>query len=143
MSEFELFQVMDMQQTRVASNAMNFITLVFAYAVAAFLVGRILNRLITIALTLVYSMALIGPFLSTFSAARGLAISVEIFRSNFPDSLLLTNTDWASNIPIVATAVLPLLLGWSISIIYMHAYVRRGVTNESVAERSISTGRPD
>ena len=143
MSEFELFQVMDMQQNRVASNVMNFITLVFAYAVAAFLVGRILSRLIAIALTLVYSMALIGPFLGTFVAARGLANTGEIFRSNFPDSLLLMNQNWTSNVPIVSVAILPMLLGWSISVLYMHAYVRKGSTNEPEAEQSISTGRSD
>ena len=125
MSEFELIQIIDMQINRLMSNSMNFITLLFAYAAASFLVGKKLSRIIAVTLTFVYSLAEIGPIFGVLIAARGLETSMVHYQSNFPDGLLSPNMEIASNLPIFAVGALPLMMGWLISIFYLHAYVRR------------------
>ena len=126
MSEFELIQVADMQLDRVMDGYMNFVTILFAYVVACFLVGKNLSRLIAIALTTIYSLAEFGPLLAVFIAVRGLTMTNERYLSNYPDGMISANSEIGTNFPLLfSVPIVPLIVGWTISVFYMHWYTRR------------------
>lgn len=91
-------------------------------------------------MTIVYSVAEIGPFLGVFVATRGLVITNQQLLSGYPDSAYSVNSAMATNLPVVFMALLPLILGWIISVVYLHGYVRRRVAAGSNGDKAAETG---
>ena len=124
MAEFELLELADMQTARIMWASMNIVTLLFGYLTVAFLVGKKFSPLIAVTLTVVYSFAYVGPLLTVFASVRGSLITYQQYALLFPDGAFVA-PPWSQNLPWVTLAIGPLLLGYLVSVLYMHAYVRR------------------
>jgi len=122
MSEFELTQLISGATESLKSDAMNFVTLVFAYVIAAHLAGAKLPRKVAVLLSATYSLFQLAPAGGViFDARRSIAFAERLF-AEFPDSPLPRPSFGFAFI--VLLAVGPLLLGWLGSLYYMHGIVR-------------------
>ncbi len=129
MTEFEFIQVGEIALNGFASSAMNIVTVIFAYVVAAHFVGKSLSRSAAISISIVYSLWLIVPFGGVYGNLDLGAKNAIEFLSVFPDSYAV-NPLGPSAI-IFAIAFIPLFLGWIGSLIYMHRIIRKNIKNDS------------
>jgi hypothetical protein len=102
---------------------MNFVAIVFAYLVAAYVAGKSLPCNIAIGLSFIFAVFFVPPFMGTLDNLRRAFDAGACLTSQFPDS-------WAAQssvLPFVLYAVLfgvPMIAGWLGSLYYMHVYVR-------------------
>ena len=129
MTEFEFIQVGEIALNGFASSAMNIVTVIFAYVVAAHFVGKSLSRSAAISISIVYSLWLIVPFGGVYGNLDLGAKNAIEFLSVFPDSYAVNPLEPLAII--FAIAFIPLFLGWIGSLIYMHRIIRKNIENDS------------
>ena len=129
MTEFEFIQVGEIAINGFGSSAMNIVTVIFAYVIAAHFVGKSLSRSAAISISIVYSLWLLLPIGGVYGNLDLLAKNAIEFQSVFPDSYAVTPV---GSIGIVyAMAITPLFLGWIGSLIYMHRIIRKNIEDDS------------
>ena len=122
MTEFEFYEAANMVYTGIPGAAMNFTYLVFAYTVAAYLAGQQLPRLIAVGASLVYTLALLGPFLGIVLGLAEYYRIGELYRGAYPKGQMIINPISQSVGYIVSAS--PLIIGWLASLGFAHGYVR-------------------
>ena len=123
MTEFEFIQASQLAFESLREGAMNVITVVFAYVVAAYFAGRKLTRTASVLVSVVYSLWLIGPFWGVISSVAGMLATADAFYLAFPDSFASFPPSKA-RYSLYLLATIPMLLGWVGSLVYMHGYIR-------------------
>ena len=129
MTEFEFIQVGEIALNGFASSAMNIVTVIFAYVIAAHFVGKSLSRSAAISISIVYSLWLIPPFGGVYGNLDLGAKNAIEFLSVYPDSYAVNPLE--SSAIIFAFAIIPLFLGWIGSLIYMHRIIRKNIEDDS------------
>jgi hypothetical protein len=124
MTEFETVEAATIYLELGVGASMNFVTILFAYLIAAHLVGSTLPKLIAAGISLIYTMFQIIHFGGMIGNMQRAAAGGEFLAREYPNS-------WAviADVLSLETALvligLPMLLSWLGSIYYMHFYVRR------------------
>lgn len=122
MTEFEILKLADIYLTRMAVASMDITTVFFAYVVCAFLAGSKIRRLLAVGVSVMYSLFLLGPTAVLFTGSRYLATTYQQYNTLFPHGAFPAWTD--SSWVITTLPIVPVILAWITSLIYMHAYVR-------------------
>ena len=123
MNEFEYHALALESWSVVGSSVMDFVTILFAYSIAAHLAGDKLPRFFAWFLTLTYSFALLGPCWGIYKPITFVFALTEQYRIAYPDGWGFRGG--TSHALILAVIFVPLLIGWLGSIAYMHWHVRR------------------
>ena len=123
MSEFEYAQLLTNSFNSMGLSHMNFIYIAFAYVVASFLVGKDISKTLAIGISIIYTLAVSGPFLGVIINQNSMFTVLTEYQAAFPDGVLL-------QAPINLTTSLimsagPLFIGWVASLLFLHAYVRK------------------
>jgi len=127
MTEFEFIQVGEIAINGLGSAAMNIVTVIFAYVIAAHFVGKSLSRSAAISISIVYSLWLLLPFGGVYGNVDLLAKNAIEFQSVFPDSYAVTPVGSI----VYVMAIIPLFLGWIGSLFYMHRIIRKNIEDDS------------
>ena len=123
MSEFEAYEAFMLTIEMSVLASMNFVAIVFAYLVAAYVAGKALPRNIAIGLSFVYTIFLVPPFVGCLGNLSRAFDGGAYLTTQFPDG-------WASQGSFVPYGVyivlfgLPMLAGWMGSLYYMHKHIR-------------------
>ena len=124
MNEFELVEAWYLVQENLQSNFVTVSTAIFAYVVAAHFVGKILGRGTAMSLSTIYSLVVLPPILMRMPEfSRWHRIHVE-YIARFPDGVVFQG-EGAPLIMMNLTGVGPFIVAWVMSLIYMHAIMRR------------------
>ena len=122
MSEYELLEAISTAGDKLSGGSMNFVAIFFAYLVAAHFVGGRLKKIEAVFLSLIYSLYQFSPASASVGGAIRMVKLSERYNSEFPASDLVN----FPSIPLMVTLTLaPLILGWLVSLYYMHGVVRR------------------
>jgi hypothetical protein len=124
MTEFEAFEAMMMSTELGVGASMNFVALVFAYLVAAFVVGKSLPKGVAIGTSAIYTIFLVPPLNGVVANFARVYEGDRFIRSTNPDSWLLP-ADPLSLPLLVSLFVFPMIAGWLGSLYFMHFYIRR------------------
>lgn len=100
---------------------MGFFSVFAAYVVAGRFVGKSLHQIVAIALSFTYSLFLIGPALGVYGAINRISFIRAQYFLAYPDGLAFA----PGNTGLLVLALIPLVVGWVDSLLYLHAYVRR------------------
>ena len=131
MSEFEIYEALMMTTEMGVFASMNFVAIVFAYLVAAFVTGKSLSRTVALTLSATYTIFLVPHFVGCLTNITGAYDAGVYLSATFPDSWAATG----ASIPMAVLLALfgvPMLLGWIGSLFYMHGYIR---SSDSHSER--------
>jgi hypothetical protein len=123
MTEFESYEAAMLALEMSVSASMNFTGYVFAYLVAAHVVGKSLPRNVAIGMSIIYTMFLVVPFSGAISNLHSSYEAHNQILEHFPDSWTIIE----SLIPFQVLAFLwglPMLVGWLGSVYYMHGFAR-------------------
>src|SRR5262245_41647152 len=124
MTEYEYLDLANTADGAIAAGAMNFVTMFFAYVVAAHFVGRRLPSGIALLLSASDSLFLLGPLAQIVRNAQLMVLLTHQHAITNPDGLLSRVPAFGSS-ELLVVCLVPPLLGWVGSIIYMHWYIRR------------------
>ena len=124
MSEFEIFEAMMIAMNLAVTASMNFVAIVFAYLVAAFVAGKSLPRGVAIGTSLIYTVFLIPPFNGTINNLRRVYDGDVVIRATYPESWLVPSDPTSFEL-LAFLFAFPMLAGWLGSLYYMHLYTRR------------------
>ena len=119
MSPAEYIELIRMHGDSISGNAMNFMSIVFAYLVAVYLVAKKLKVLEMVALTILYSFAISFPARSSFLSYEIALRLREAFANDHPESFALfygEQTALGSSSFLLAGFF---MLSWLTSVIYM------------------------
>lgn len=122
MSEFEYVESLIANISFVRAAAMDFVTVFFAYCLAAHLVGSQLQRIVAVSMSAIYSLFLINPFLGMLAGMNSQIRMQAIAHSQYPDSAFIQEASNSSLVILMVVA--PPLLGWLASLLYLHVFVR-------------------
>jgi hypothetical protein len=125
LTEFEILKLADIYLTRMAVASMDITTVFFAYVVCAFLAGSKLSRFLAVGVSVMYSLFLMGPTAVLFTSSRYLAATYQQYNTLFPHGAFPAWTD--SSWVITTLPMVPVILAWTSSLIYMHANVRKTI----------------
>ena len=106
---------------------MGFLSAIVAYVVAAHFVGKSLPQIVAIAISFTYSLFLIGPALGVYGAINRISFIRAQYFLAYPDGSAFS----PGNTGLLVLALIPLVVGWVGSLLYLHAYVRR--SHDSIA----------
>lgn len=123
MTEFEFIEATTMSVELARGAAMDFVTLFFAYSLCAHFVGKGLPKLIALTITFVYTIFLINPLLGMATGVLNYVRLSAAGLHSYPNSPVFQGVN--SEIQVLLTTILPALISWMFSIIYMHVYIRR------------------
>ena len=127
MSEFENYEALMMTMEMAVFASMNFVAIVFAYLVAAFVTGQKLSRTVAVTLSTTYTIFLVPHFAGCFGNITTTYAAGVHLSATFPDSW----TAASATMPmawLLALFGVPMILGWVGSLFYMHGYVRASET---------------
>ena len=122
MTEFELLEAISFTGDKIGGGAMGFVSVVFAYVIAAHFAGKNLSRNVAVFTSIVYTLFLSAPILSATRAILRMAELSARYVNEYPESTL------ASEVPVeivLSASLFPLFVGWLGSLLYMHGSVRR------------------
>ena len=123
MTEFEYVEAFGSLSELGATNAMDFITVFFAYVVTARFAGKEMGKWLAISVSILYSLFLLGPLGGMTIRADQLHSIILEAQILFPDSVYFRRLP--SNLPAALAATLgPCVLGWIFSLLYMHKIIR-------------------
>jgi hypothetical protein len=121
MSEAELLEAISYTGSSIGIAGMSFVTVVFAYIIAAHFAGRQLTSKVAAFTSTVYSLFLTAPLIDcTLSVVKFGKLNAR-YVTDHPSS------DLVFNIPVevvLFVSLTPLVIGWLVSLGYMHAVVR-------------------
>ena len=124
MSEFEIYDAMMMSIDMSVTASMNFVAIVFAYVVAAYVAGKSLPRNVALGTTTAYTLFLVPHFLGMLGNLRRNYDGVVQLQAEYPESWTLID-DPIGFAPLALLFAIPMFVGWLGSIYFMHGYVRR------------------
>ena len=125
MTEYELVELSMAGLANLGAAAMYFVTIVFAYLVAAYAVGAKLSKWTAWCFSALYSAALIFPYQGIQVGFYRYNRSVEEYLLHYPDGMAFAGATGAISATTYYLSVAPLALAWLASLVYMHAHVRR------------------
>jgi hypothetical protein len=123
MTEFEIYEAFMSTLEMSVLASMNFVAIVFAYLVAAYVAGQSLSRNVAIGLSIIFTVFLVPPFMGTLSNLRRAFDAGAYLTSHFPDSWAAQGSVLSFEVYVVLFGV-PMIAGWLGSLYYMHRYVR-------------------
>ena len=124
MSEFEFLEAVNFVAANLANSAINFFTVFLAYVVAAHFAGKTLSRLVAVCVSIVYTLFLIGPSVGIVNSSIT-ALDLRIhYHIQYPEGVLMSLPSVGIG-TLLAFTLVPPLLGWVGSLVYMHAVIRR------------------
>lgn len=124
MSEIDFVEINLMGLEGLNSSGMSFVTVVFAYVVAAYVAGEKLPRLPAILLSIIYTLFLIGPLMGVFINLAAIAVNTTEYQNAFPEGARNQAGSLANSATAYVVGVVPLITGWLASLLFMHAYIR-------------------
>ena len=125
MGEAETLEIFYMQAQVLQSMGMDALSIFFAYVICTHLVGKNLSRPIAVGLTIIYSVFFGGQLVGIFATTGQLSATAYTYMAAFPENPYGFDSSALSTMGFVS-GLLPLVCGWIASVLYMHAYVRRG-----------------
>jgi len=123
MSEFEIYEAMMMALDLSVTASMNFVAIVFAYVVAAYVAGKSLPRNVALGTSTAYTLFLIPPFAGTLGNLDRNYDGALHLQAEYPESWMLID-DPMGFAPIAFLFAIPMILGWLGSIYFMHGFIR-------------------
>ncbi len=121
MSEFEFIEAYHLALDLVVNAAMNSVVVTFAYIVASYMAGEKLSKVAALGMTAIYSLFLLGPLGGMFGGCTRIIKTVERYFEIYPEG-------WAfqqmPGIDLYFVTLIPVLLAWLASLMYLHLYVR-------------------
>ena len=123
MTDVELFDAL-MRSTELAVLAsMNFLAILVAYLVAAYVAGRRIPGAVAVGTSIVYTMFLIPPFSGLVGNLRRAYDLGSVLHSQFPDSPLAGDAVVPFYVSVALFGV-PMTASWLGSLYFMHLYMR-------------------
>ena len=115
MSEYEIIDVISSLRLEGAEHVMNFVTVMFSYVVAAYVVGAKLSRFQALFVTALYSFFVPGPILAMYETM----VTARDIHVLYGDAVPVNTSaiGWLTGIPIAVP--LSLLLAWISSLLFM------------------------
>ena len=104
--------------------SMNFVALVFAYLVAAFVAGKSLPKGIAVGTSAIYTIFLIPPFNGVIVNFIRVYDGDQYMRLTYPDTWTIPSEPLSMEI-LMFLFTFPMLAGWLGSLYFMHFYIRR------------------
>jgi hypothetical protein len=123
-TEYEYLQLAFDYGESVASSALNFATVVFAYVIAAHLAGNKLSKGFAFFITLSYSLFLLGPAFGIYARIDQMGRIAAQYRIAYPDGVFFRIS--VPRFLLLFLSFVPPLVAWCGSIVYMHWHVRKG-----------------
>ena len=115
MTEYEVIDALISLRTEIANHSMNFVTVMFGYVVAAYLVGKRLTVFQVSVITILYIIWSPGPMMAAFGGAIA---ARELYMQNKDIlSVEMGASPLISNVPIVA--IFGMGLSWIMTIVFM------------------------
>jgi len=130
MSEFELFEALIMSVEVYVLASMNFLAILVAYIVAAYVAGKDIPTPVAVGTSLVYTMFLIPPLSGVIGNVSRTYDLGSHLQAQFPDSPLAAG----AGVPLEITLSLfciPMIASWLGSLYFMHLYIRREATSDN------------
>jgi len=131
MTEFEAFEVIMMSTDMGATASMNFVALVFAYLVAAFVAGKSLPKGIAVGTSAIYTIFLIPPLNGVIGNFTRVYEGDRYMRLTFPETWVIQPEPLSMEI-LISLFTFPMLAGWLGSLYFMHFYIRRSLKEKDV-----------
>jgi len=103
--------------------SMNFLAIVAAYLIAAYVAGKKLPRSVAVGTSLIYTMFLVPPFTGMAGNLRRVYDLGNHLEVNFPESVLSTSSGTSFEAIVILFGI-PMIVGWLGSIYFMHGYIR-------------------
>ena len=126
MSEYELVDLALSSLGHLGTSALYCTTMIFAYLVAAYIIGTKLPQGILWFLTFVYTTALISPLYGMRAGISAYNNTVREYVASYPDGLaFIRSASSMISVPVEYLTFLPILLSWLGSVAFMHFYMRR------------------
>ncbi len=126
MTEHEIVQNLLYMREITNSDTLDFITVLFAYAVLAHFVGASLSRIVAVTASALYSIYTLATLMSLAGLLRSQKMLGQRLHDLYPaasEYLPAYENVFLGGIILV---VFPLGMGWLFSLYYMHIYIRRG-----------------
>ena len=128
MTEFEYIEAAMTQVNYMSWAAMDVVTVFFAYCVAAYLVGKQLKALVAVTATVIYTLFLLNPLIGMLTAVTSYRRLMDAGYRLFPDSSYFV-AEPGNEIFMILMVVVPTVLAWFSSVIYMHVIQRAEQAN--------------
>ena len=126
MEESEVVELIYINMDAVGVNVMNIAAIVFAYLVCAYLVGKELTRNLAIGISFCFTIFIAPVLVGCFSRFSHIFSLAHYYKDNYPDGPLAQDFDVFLDGSVFAAAMLPVVIPWIGSLLYMHRYVRKG-----------------
>ncbi len=110
MNEYEALEALYTVRATTSSDAMSFVTMLFAYLAAAYVVGPNLSRFQVWTITILYTMFITMPINGVLAGLHDIGQMTQPFRDAPP-----ARSDWVRY-----GYVAVLWLGWLVSLIFMY-----------------------
>ena len=126
MTEAEVIELIHLSEASTAQNVMNLTAIVFAYLLTAYFVGGKLPKSWATGISFCYTIFVIPVFIGCVTSHRVTVTLTSFYESTFPDGVLVHNYEAYTQVPAAAAILilLPVIIGWLGSLLYMHKYVR-------------------
>ncbi len=115
MTEYEIIDTIISVRADIAQHSMNFVSVLFAYILAAYLVGSKLSRFQVSMITILYVLWSPGPILAAYDGAVALQDLYVHHRAVL--SVEMGASPLMATAPLVVSAAM--LLAWVISVVFM------------------------
>ena len=124
MTEYEFLTAIADRFGFAVQAAMAFFTVFGAYVVTAYLAGKSFSKLVAISLSTLYSLFLTGPLAGIFLNVYEMHRLEGLYFTLYPGGEIVVKG--ASPEFAIVAITGPLVLGWILSLLYMHVHVRGG-----------------
>ena len=121
MTEFEYINAIVMLGEDASSHSMNFIYVLFAYSLVAYLAGPKLSTLQAWLISLVYTSFVFAPITANLRAVQNAISLSSEFTTLFPESAMA----YTAGEPRATVLLIVHLLAWSLSILFMFQWRRQ------------------
>ena len=124
MTEFEFFQMWRSYIEMFVGTSMNALAVFLPYVAVAFLVGKDLSRKVALGLSVIYSLFTLGPVTGMINGIAGTLRTATQYHAQFPDGLAIPESPPSAVLYVFV--LVPVVVGWVGSLVYMHQVVRGG-----------------
>lgn len=125
MSEFEFIESYHLALDLVLDASMNGVAVTFAYILASYIAGKSLSKTAAVGMTTLYSLFLLGPLGGMLGGCTRIISTLERYLDTYPDGWAFERVP---GVDLYLVVLLPVVLAWFASLIYLHLYVRRNVS---------------
>lgn len=131
MTEYQVLELISLYRSEGAQHVMHFVSVLFAYVIAAYFTGSKLSRFQTTAITVLYALFSPGPIGGVYEASNGVRDLHTLYGAGIPVST--SSSGVIGFMPELAAATL--IIGWIISLAFMYQ-IRR--TQSSASAQKIT-----